>query len=165
MNRWLIFCFALLALATGFSSAGAQPPAQQRFLAEWCDGTRTSAAEITDWSWVDKQPRLGERPLYDLGNRARWVRDVTLEPPPPASTVIEFVGGDQLPGKVVAHRAAKVLPELPVPAHLEVEPTVLVRSAQRTQPVAFAGHDRVDPADHLGAASPRSLHAVDRVLS
>ncbi len=124
MNHWLIFCFAGLALATGFSSAGAQPPAQQRFLAEWCDGTRTSAAEITDWSWVDKQPRLGERPLYDLGNRARWVRDVTLEPPPPASTVIEFVGGDQLPGKVVAHRAAKVLPELPVPAHLEVEPTV-----------------------------------------
>ncbi len=124
MNRWLIFCFAGLALATGFSSAGAQPPAQQRFLAEWCDGTRTSAAEITDWSWVDKQPRLGERPLYDLGNRARWVRDVTIEPPPPASTVIEFVGGDQLPGKVVAHRAAKVLPELPVPAHLEVEPTV-----------------------------------------
>lgn len=67
---------------------------------------------------------MGERPLYDLGNRVRWVRDTTLEPAPPAMAAVEFVGGDLLPGKVVAHRAARGLPELPVPAHLEVEPVV-----------------------------------------
>ena len=110
----------LLLLST---LAHAQSPAALRYLAEWCDGSRSSAAEIADWSWVDKQPRMSDRPLYDPGNRIRWLRDTTLEAPLPSPAVIEFIGGDLLPGKVVGYRSSVRLPDSPVPSHLLVEPT------------------------------------------
>ena len=65
-RAWTYLLVLGVVVAGADERAAAQSQTVQRYLAQWSDGTRTSAAEVADWSWVDKQPRLGDRPLYDL---------------------------------------------------------------------------------------------------
>lgn len=119
--RVLRTMIALLMLSQTADVVRAQGLSPTRFLAAWADGTRSTGYEVLDWSWADKQPRLGDRLLFDSGGRVRWLRDTTLEiVSPPA--FIEFVGGDRFPGKLVSFAAEQSLPALPTPVHLLVEP-------------------------------------------
>ena len=132
MNRLLLIaCCAVIGTCQLVESRG-QSAAPDRFLAVWADGSRSTGYDIVDWSWVDKQPRLNQQPLFDLGHRVRWLRDTTLEAPLPPPACVEFVGGDCLPGKLVGMHPGTAFPALPLPAHLLVEPAVAMDRPRST---------------------------------
>lgn len=98
MNRSSCFhaviCWLLLA-------ATAQAD-EQRFQAEFADGTRTNADELRNWHETNAQPVLNNKPLFDQNNPARWVIDTSLKVASTPTAFIEFFGGDRLPGTVIA---------------------------------------------------------------
>ncbi len=91
----------LVALAVGLASplAAADAP---RFVAEWSDGSHTAANEVTDWHRDDRRPQLDNRPLFDPKLRLRSLIDTQLAPAELTGPVVELIGGDRLPGRVVA---------------------------------------------------------------
>ncbi len=93
-----------LALAVLLLAAGWRQPlaaAEANFVAGWADGSRTSADEVLDWNRLDARPTLAGRPLLDAKNPVCWLRDTRVEANPRPAPIVEFVGGDRLPGRVV----------------------------------------------------------------
>src|SRR5215471_1862089 len=108
-------CAVVTALVLNHHIAAAAPP---RYVAEWTDGTFTTADEVQDWGRGDGQPAMAGRSLFDPTNPVRAIRDTKLIRLESPASWVEFHGGDRLPGRVIAFVPADAATG--IPAHLLV---------------------------------------------
>ena len=106
--------------------------ADERYEAQFADGSRFQAPALTGWHQNDAQARLGNRPLFPASNSVRWLRDRSLSVPDTPQAYIEFFGGDRLPGRVIGFRSGADDPFETTPAYLIVEPSVRVDAPEKT---------------------------------
>ena len=97
---------------------------RHRYTGRWIDGTQRTADRVTDWHQTGAAPKLAGRALFDSRLPIRWLRDNTLAPPDEPQAVIEFFGGDRLPGRVETHRSGSESPTGPSESYLVVSPHV-----------------------------------------
>lgn len=95
--------------------------AEQRFTAVLADGTRVTGPEVHPWHIAGAQPKLGDAFLLDPKNPVRWLRDNSLPLPAEPEAMVEYVGGDRLPGTVVSFSRGNDNPLEIEPPHLVVE--------------------------------------------
>jgi hypothetical protein len=119
---------ALGTLLMGFLFVVSTAAGQDRFVAEFTDGSRHSAMELHEWHSPDAQPQLGSRPLFDPGNPVRWLVDQTAAVDVRPEMFIEFHGGDRLAGEVQGYRPGSGSPYEQLPPHL------IVRTESEWQP-------------------------------
>lgn len=93
----------------------------QRFQAEFADGTRGNADELRNWHDSSAQPVLNNKPLFDKANPARWVIDTALKVPAVPNAFVEFFGGDRLPGEVIGAASGLESKYVRFPPHLILE--------------------------------------------
>ena len=114
---------ALLLLWSNSSQTGhsAEP---HRFTATQANGTVLGGAgqEVTGWGDANAQPALKGQLVFDAANPFRWLIDHSLPLPVKPDAYIEFVDGDQLPGKVLEFSDGHRSPFSHWPPHLIVEP-------------------------------------------
>jgi hypothetical protein len=97
-----------------------------RFTAVLSDGRRVTGDEVRPWHATGARPRLSGADLFDPANPVVWVKDGTLAEARLPVAFVEFVGGDVLPGQVVAHSSGdETLDDRTLPFFL-VEPEVAV---------------------------------------
>jgi hypothetical protein len=110
--------------ASQFASLMDQPAARVlRYAARWVDGSQATADQVGPWHDTNASPSLAGRALLDPNRPVRWLVDHTLAPPmAPPQAMVELVGGDRLPGRVVGFRAAVETALDRQPACLLVEP-------------------------------------------
>ncbi|HAY79007.1 MAG TPA: hypothetical protein DCY79_04300 [Planctomycetaceae bacterium] len=98
-----------LAIANGQQACVAQqkPAVTARFQVFWQDGSTTSAEEIDGWSQVARPQdesldaaSINRKPLFNLQNPARLVRNITLSNEL-KGPFIQLTNGDTLPGRIV----------------------------------------------------------------
>lgn len=94
----------------------------ERYAAEWCDGSRTSADEVRGWSGNTVEQSLAGRPLWSGDNPVRWLHDRAAGFPAAPRAYIELIGGDRLPGRVVEFQPASDDADGALPAVLVIEP-------------------------------------------
>ena len=95
----------------------------QRYTARWVDGSQLTADQVGPWSDSNASPSLAGRALLDPKRPVRWLLDHTLAPSAaPPQAMVELVGGDRLPGRVVGFRSAVQTGLDRQPAYLLVEP-------------------------------------------
>jgi len=108
---------AALLLCISVPAAGSDA---QRYLAVFAGGARAEGQRVSGWHVAQGTPRLDDTPLRDTSRPLRWLRDriIHVQQSSDLNTgLIEFSGGDQLPGHVLAYVAAS---ESGTPAHLVV---------------------------------------------
>ena len=111
-SHWFLqVCCWLLLASDGLAD-------DQRFQAEFADGTRTNADELRNWHETNAQPVLNNRPLFDQQNPARWVIDTSLKVSSTPAAFVEFFGGDRLPGAVIGAGSGLEFKYHRLPAHL-----------------------------------------------
>jgi hypothetical protein len=94
-----------------------------RYTARWVDGSQLTADQVGPWHDANASPSLAGRALLDPNRPVRWLLDNTLAPPAaPPQAMVELVGGDRLPGRVVGFRNAVQTGLDRQPACLLVEP-------------------------------------------
>ncbi len=121
-----------VAAAIAVVLAGSAFAEDNRYTAVFSDGSRVADGRLTEWG-NNNQPKLNGRPLFDQSNHIRWLKKETVERPSQPSSFIEFVGGDCLPGRVVSTGNTSTLEYGELPAHLVVEPTVMLTWPEGTQ--------------------------------
>ncbi len=94
---------------------------EQRFQAEFADGTRTNADELRNWHDSNAQPVLNNKPLFDPNNPALWVIDTSLKVSATPTAFVEFFGGDRLPGAVIGAGSGLESKYNRLPPHLILE--------------------------------------------
>jgi hypothetical protein len=104
--------------------ARADPPLACRYTAEWTDGTRESADSLGPWDQPKAAPKLGHRDLFDPQRPLRWLVDNSLAPAPAPDAVVEFCGGDCLPGRVIGFRDGTENSRERLPPHLLVAASI-----------------------------------------
>ena len=117
MNRTAgltLVCGCLLLVSTGLAD-------DQRFQAEFADGTRANADELRNWHDSNAQPLLATKPLFDSTNPARWVIDTSLKVSATPTAFVEFFGGDRLPGAVIGAGNGQESRYARLPPHLLLE--------------------------------------------
>ncbi len=97
--------------------------AAARYLAEWTDGKRLSGSAVTLWNATDSSPRLAGRPLFEGERPVRWVLEQTLSRPAAVEAMVEFFGGDCLPGRVTGYDDGGKRADWRLPPALEVAPS------------------------------------------
>jgi hypothetical protein len=90
----------------------------QRFQAEFADGSRVAGDELRNWHDTAAQPVLSNKPLFDASNPARWVIDTSLKVTAPPDSFVEFLGGDRLPGIVIGSSTGTEQKYQRLPPHL-----------------------------------------------
>lgn len=128
-KRSIAWWIGLLAGWLGFTSEGF---AAERYIALFEDGVRVHAAEIKDWNDPQSQPRVGERLLWEPSRPLRWVIDRQLWRPVLPQAYVEFVGGDRLPGEVVASQTGDEWPFESLTPHLVVRPVADLQPPDET---------------------------------
>ena len=73
-----------------------------RYEAVFVDGTRIEGDRVSGWGEHPASPRLGDAALFDAERPLRWLRDRNLKAWSSGrhDSYIEFVGGDQLVGRI-----------------------------------------------------------------
>jgi hypothetical protein len=95
-----------------------------RYAARWGDGSQLTADQVGPWNDANASPSLAGRALLDPKRPVRWLVDNTLAPlAAPPQAMVELVGGDRLPGRVVGFRSAVETGLDRQPAYLLVEPS------------------------------------------
>ncbi len=117
MNR---FNWGLLAIGFLLLPLAARAD-DQRFQAEFADGSRVNGDELRNWHETNAQPLLANKPLFDKANPARWVVDTALKVSATPTAFVEFVGGDRLPGMVVGSGTGSESRFARLPPHLILE--------------------------------------------
>uniref|UniRef100_A0A7C2K048 Glycosyl hydrolase family 98 putative carbohydrate-binding module domain-containing protein n=1 Tax=Schlesneria paludicola TaxID=360056 RepID=A0A7C2K048_9PLAN len=120
-----------------FALLGGSASAQDRFLAEFADGTRHTGAELHEWHSPEAHPQLAGRPLLDPGNPARWLMDRTQTVDIPPAMFVEFQTGDRVAGEVQGYRAAPDSLYEQLPPHLLVRPATELQPPDEQQPAAI----------------------------
>jgi hypothetical protein len=160
----------LLVALTSLFFAAASFAAEPRYAVVWLDGSRTTGEEVEDWGRVDAAPRVGNRALFDAKNPARWLMDVSLpgarQSPGMGESFVEFIGGDRLPGRVVAYADDVDGASWPLGRRLIVETPLnldLPGFAGRTRiPVALDRVRRIVAVEHSGRPlEPGTLRHAD----
>lgn len=118
MRRFLLF--SLLGCCV-WTPAGHAVADDQRFQAEFADGSRVNGDELRNWHDSAAQPVLNNKPLFDKANPARWVIDTSLKVSAVPTTFVEFFGGDRLPGAVVGAANGSESRYARLPPHLILE--------------------------------------------
>ena len=95
-----------------------------QYTGQWIDGTRLSGDEVGPWHDNDAQPQLAGRPLFDDAVPIRCLSNNWLDPPDRPKTMVEFVGGDRLPGRVVGNSDGTESPFPQRRPHLLIMPYV-----------------------------------------
>jgi len=95
-----------------------------RYTGRWVDGTRRGGDEVAPWHQTESSPALLGRRLFEGDNPIRWLRDNTLPAAERPQAVVELVGGDRLPGRVVGIADADPSPNHQLPPYLLVMPYV-----------------------------------------
>ncbi|HUQ69404.1 MAG TPA: NPCBM/NEW2 domain-containing protein, partial [Planctomycetaceae bacterium] len=111
----------LLLTSLLYATMGLSALAQDRYVAEFVDGTRHSAMELHDWHSPDAQPQLGGKALLDPGNPVRWIVDRTALLDARPVMFVEFQNGDRLVGEVQGYRTGSGSPYEQLPPHLVVQ--------------------------------------------
>ncbi len=93
----------------------------QRFQAEFADGSRVNGDELRNWHDTPAQPVLNNKPLFDKSNPARWVIDTSLKVAAVPTAFVEFFGGDRLPGPVIGAASGSESRYARLPSHLILE--------------------------------------------
>jgi hypothetical protein len=106
--------------------------ADERYEAQFADGSRFQAAKLTGWHQKDAQAKLGTRQLFPANNPVRWLRDRSLSVPEMPQAYVEFFGGDRLPGRVTGFSSGIDDPFETTFAHLVVEPSVRVDAPEKS---------------------------------
>ncbi|MDB5389715.1 MAG: hypothetical protein JWM11_5361 [Planctomycetaceae bacterium] len=119
--RWISKSWCLALLLSGFASTNSLQADDQRFQAEFADGSRISGDELRNWHDTAAQPVLTNKPLFDQSNPARWVIDTSLKVTPSPEAFVEFMGGDRLPGIVVGASTGTDSRFQRMPPHLILE--------------------------------------------
>jgi len=97
-------------------------PPSPRYTGKWTDGTRRDGDRLGPWHQTDARPALADRPLLAGPHPIRWLVDNSQEPADPPDAMIEFVGGDRLPGRVIGVADGHESPDERMPPHLLVAP-------------------------------------------
>ena len=95
----ILICLLGVAPSMGEETAG--------YLAVFADGSHVEGEKITGWHELPGEPNLDEINLANDPRRLQWLRDVRLAPSRPRTWgpgYVVLVGGDRIPGHVVAHR-------------------------------------------------------------
>ena len=124
---WLLACLpASLAAVLLAGEPADRRPAQSdlRYTAQWADGTRLRAGTVVNWHQAGASPKLAERELFGGDFPLRWLVDNSLPVADPPESEVELVGGDCLPGRVVAVDEGADSSDSRSPPHLEVLPAV-----------------------------------------
>lgn len=122
---WLWFCWA--------TPLGAAPA---RYLAVLADGTRVEGNTISDWAQPNQSPRLESTSLADPQRPLRWLRDRTVaqwQPTADLPGVVEFFGGDRLPGRVTGWEPLSAIAGGAGPSYLLVQPSIDVRHPEASK--------------------------------
>jgi hypothetical protein len=119
--RWICLShFLTLIFLFSFAQNKIQAD-DQRFQAEFADGSRIAGDELRNWHDTTALPILTNRPLLESANPARWVIDTALKVAPPPYAFIEFQGGDRLPGIVMSSSSGTESKYQRLPPHLILE--------------------------------------------
>ena len=102
----------------------ANPPVTFRYTAQWVDGTRESGDTLGLWNQPKSVPKLGNRELFEPQRPLRWLVDNSLAPAPPPDAMVEFYGGDCLPGRVIGFRDGTEEADERLPPHLLVAASI-----------------------------------------
>lgn len=111
----------LVIFVCGLFSPRQTPADDQRFQAEFADGSRVAGDELRNWHDTAAQPILTNKPLLDPANPARWVIDTALKVTPPPDAFVEFLGGDRIPGLVTNASSGTESKYQHLPPHLILE--------------------------------------------
>ena len=95
-----------------------------RYTGRWVDGTRRDGDEVAPWHETESNPALSGRRLFEGEHPIRWLRDNTLPPADRPQAVVELVGGDRLPGRVVGIPDGDRTANHQLPPYLLVTPYV-----------------------------------------
>lgn len=147
-RRKIVRCLTLMLAAGAPAAAGpaaAQEPPEPKYFARFADGTSVANESVRDWHDVNATPRIGNNTLFDPNRPVRWV--VRTDPPAdvPPTAFIEFVGGDRMPGEVVAYSTGAETPYRRLPPHFIVQPAAAFRrpNTEFDPPVRIeSGHAR-----------------------
>jgi len=97
-----------------------------RFTAVLEDGRRVRGDEVRPWHKTSSKPTLNGVQLFEENNPLSWLRDETLPVPREPRAFVEIVGGDVLPGQVVAFSSGDAVLDDPSLPYVLVEPEVSV---------------------------------------
>lgn len=127
---WTALCgliAGLLAAAASAHGGEAKPrPNPTRYTGQWIDGTRLSGETLGPWHETKASPNLSGRDLFDPVRPIRWVVDNALPVAGPLDAMIEWTGGDCLPGRVVGSSDGTETPHRRVPPHVKVAVSIPV---------------------------------------
>ncbi len=90
------------------------------------NGEYVHGNRVLEWHDAAAQPKLGGRAVFDANNPFRWVIDQAVTLGPPANALVEFYGGDCLPGRIVDYEAAEYDSFEAHDEYLIVEPAITV---------------------------------------
>jgi len=110
----------LILLGAGGQPVPGQPPL--RYVGQWVDGTRLTGDSVAPWHETKSSPKLADRELFHPDRPIRWLLDTSIPPPAPPEAMVEFFGGDCLPGRVIGFQEGLESPGQRLPPHLEVAP-------------------------------------------
>jgi len=99
----------------------------RRYLVVFVSGERLEGEAIVGWHRRVGTPMLDSTSLQGEGRQLRWLRDrqpATTASPEHADAFVEFIGGDRVPGRVVAYVPESQDGEMDQPAHLLVDSRV-----------------------------------------
>lgn len=138
----LVLAVGLLAVA---GSVASQEPPEPKYFARFADGTNVANEPVRDWHDVNATPRIGNNALFDPNRPVRWL--VRMDRPADATPTafVEFVGGDRMPGEVVAYSSGAETPYRRLPPYFVVQPAAAFRrpNTEFDPPVRIeAGHVR-----------------------
>lgn len=97
-------------------------PKRARYTAVWVDGSRHTADGVESWHETASRPKLAGRYLFDESGSVRWLLDSALVQADPPPAAVEMVGGDVLPGRVVAFNTGLESEGLRLPPYMLVTP-------------------------------------------
>lgn len=129
---------ALVLLSTASSALGQRAA---RYSGMLSDGSRIEGNVLTDWHGTAPAPKLDGRPLLDLANPPRWLRDRELLSAEAPSTLVEFSNGDCLPGEVIGFIDGRSLAEPLVP-YLIVRPNIAFKPPLSADSIEVRVHAR-----------------------
>lgn len=123
----LIFAACFLILLTGARRRDKNEPYadhENRYTAVFVDGTRIEGGKLSGWDRPGAKPKINGRALLDEKKPVRWLKHDRQHAAPRPTAMVEFFGGDVLPGRVIEVRGQNGKPTL------VVEPEAMLRDAE-----------------------------------